>query len=161
MSKEGSVAPRERVNIVYKSSTGDMEEDVELPLKQLVVGDFTDKFSNQRFEQRKATNVDSSTFNDVLKAYDVKVNVTVPNRLSDDPEAELNVSLDFKTIKDFGPEAIANKVPELKKILELREALLALKGPLSNVPEFRSKIQDLIADDTQRDKLLDELGLDK
>ena len=36
MAKEGSVAPRERVNIVYKPATGDAQEEKELPLKLLV-----------------------------------------------------------------------------------------------------------------------------
>ncbi len=41
MSSDGSVAPKERINIVYRSSTGDAQEQIELPLKQLVLGDFT------------------------------------------------------------------------------------------------------------------------
>ena len=41
MAKEGSVAPQERVNITYKSSVGDAQAEVELPLKMLFVGDYT------------------------------------------------------------------------------------------------------------------------
>ena len=41
MAKEGSVAPKERVNIVYRPATGDAKEEVELPLKVLVMGDFS------------------------------------------------------------------------------------------------------------------------
>jgi type VI secretion system protein ImpB len=63
-------------------------------------------------------------------------------------------------MKDFGPEAIVEQVPELKRLLELREALRALKGPLANVPEFRKKIQDLITDDTSRQRLLTEIGME-
>ena len=63
-------------------------------------------------------------------------------------------------MKDFGPEAIVEQVPELKRLLELREALRALKGPLSNVPEFRKKIQELIKDDNARQRLLAEIGLE-
>ena len=37
---DGSVAPRERVNIQYKSATGDAEEQKELPLKMLMIGDW-------------------------------------------------------------------------------------------------------------------------
>ena len=161
MAKESSVAPKERVNIVYKPATGDVNEDVELPLKQLVLGEFSQKFSNQRVEERKTTSIDKDNFNDVLSAYDVKTDLMVPNKLSDDPDAEMSISLDFKTIKDFGPEAIARKVPELQKLLQLRDALLALKGPLSNIPEFRDKIQKLIQDESQKDQLMAELGLEK
>ncbi|HOI17073.1 MAG TPA: type VI secretion system contractile sheath small subunit [Geobacteraceae bacterium] len=51
-------------------------------------------------------------------------------------------------------------MPELKRLLELRDALRALKGPLSNVPEFRRKIQQLIKDDEARRRLLAEIGLE-
>ena len=33
MADDGSVAPKERVNIVYKPATGDAQEQVELPLQ--------------------------------------------------------------------------------------------------------------------------------
>ncbi len=41
MAKDASVAPKERVNIVYKSAMGNQEKTVELPLKQLVLGTFS------------------------------------------------------------------------------------------------------------------------
>ena len=36
MATDGSVAPKERVNIVYRPATGDAQAEVELPLKLLV-----------------------------------------------------------------------------------------------------------------------------
>jgi len=69
------------------------------------------------------------------------------------------VKLSFKKLSDFGPEAIANQVPELKKLLEMRNALTALKGPLGNVPAFRKKIQELLGDEGARKKLLEELNV--
>ena len=66
----------------------------------------------------------------------------------------------FETLKDFGPDALVEMVPELAKLMQLREALKALKGPLSNVPNFRKKLQDLVNDEKTRDALLQELGID-
>ncbi len=43
MASEGSVAPKERVNIVYKTDTGGAQQEKELPLKMLVMGDFTQR----------------------------------------------------------------------------------------------------------------------
>lgn len=161
MAKESSIAPKERVNIVYRPSLGDAKEEVELPLKMLVVGDFTGAPGERAVEKREPVNIDKDNFNEVLKAQNISLNLSVPNRLAADMEAELNVSLRVESMKDLGPEAIAEQVPEMRRLLELRDALRALKGPLSNVPEFRRKIQELIKDDDARQRLLAEIGLEE
>ena len=51
---------------------------------------------------------------------------------------------------------MAKNTPELNRLLELRDALGALKGPLSNLPNFRKKIQELVKDEAAREKLLKE-----
>jgi len=161
MAKEGSVAPKERVNIVYRPATGDAKEEVELPLKLLVVGDFTSSPDDRMVEEREPINIDKDNFNEVLKAQNLSLDLTVPNKLSEDPDAELNVSVKFESIKDFEPEAIAKNTPELNKLLELREALNSLKGPMSNRPEFRKKIQELIKDEAAREQVLKELKIEE
>lgn len=161
MAKEGSVAPKERVNIVYRPATGDAKEEVELPLKLLVIGDFTQRPDDRMVEEREPINIDKDNFNEVLKAQNLSLDLTVPNKLSEDPDAELNASVKFNSIKDFEPEAIAKNTPELNKLLELREALNSLKGPMSNRPEFRKKIQELITDEAAREQLLKELKLEE
>ena len=161
MAKEGSVAPKERVNIVYRPATGDAKEEVELPLKLLVMGDFTRRPDDRTVEEREPINIDKDNFNEVLKGQNLNLDVTIPNKLSEDPDAEMSVSLKFETIRDFEPEAIARKTPELNKLLELREALTSLKGPMSNRPEFRKKIQELIKDEAARQQLLKELKIEE
>jgi type VI secretion system protein ImpB len=160
MAKEGSVAPKERVNIVYRPATGDVKEDVELPLRVLVVGDFTLQKDERAIEDRKPINIDKDNFNDVLDAQKLNLKTVVQNKLSDEPDAQMGISLDFKNIRDFEPDAIVQKIPELKKLMDLREALKALKGPLGNIPEFRKKVQELVQDESVRARLLKELGIE-
>lgn len=161
MAKEGSVAPKERVNIVYRPATGDAKEEVELPLKLLVVGDFTLRPDDRRVEEREPINIDKDNFNEVLKAQNLSLDMTVPNKLSGEPDEEMSVSFKFESLKDFEPESIVKNTPELNKLLELRNALNALKGPMSNRPEFRKKIQELINDDAAREQLLKELKIEE
>lgn len=158
-SKDQSVAPKERVNIVYKSATGGAQEETELPLKILVVGDFTGKSDPAPLESRKPINVDKENFKDVMAKQDLGLTTQVPNRLTNEPDAMLAVQLKFGGLEDFTPEGVVNQVPELRTLLELRKALTALKGPLGNTPAFRKKIQALLSDDEARKKLMKELGL--
>lgn len=160
MAKEASVAPKERVNIVYKPATGDAKEEVELPLKILVMGDYTMAEDEDMVEDRKAINIDKDNFNDVLKSYDIKMDTVVTNKLSEEDE-DMAVSLKFESMKDFNPDAIVEQIPELKKLVELRKALKAVKGPLGNVPEFKKKLNSLVQDEGARDRILKELGIDE
>lgn len=159
MSKESSVAPTERINIVYKPATGNMQEQVELPLKMLMMGDFTGRQDDRPLEERAPINVDKMNFNEVMAQQDLKVTLSVTDKLSNEEGANLPVELQLRTLADFAPESIVNQVPELRKLLELRKALTALKGPLGNVPAFRKKLQAMLSDDEGRKRLIDELGL--
>lgn len=160
MSKDASVAPKERVNIVYRPADGDGKEEVELPLKILVMGDFTGAADGRSLEERDPVAIDKENFNEVMKARGISLDIAVPNRLAGGEGEELPVQLKIESLRDFGPEAVIAQVPEMKRLLELREALRALKGPLANVPDFRKKIQELITDDATRAKLLDEIGIE-
>ena len=155
--KEGTVAPRERVNIVYKSSVGDAQEEVELPLRFVMLGDYTGRQDSTPLEDRKPIDINKDNFNDVLRSQNISVTVQVANKLAEKEGEEMPATLKFSHMKDFEPEAIVNQVPELKKLIELRQALNALKGPLGNLPEFRKKIQTIIGDKAAREKLAAEI----
>jgi type VI secretion system protein ImpB len=159
MPKEGSVAPKERINIVYKPATGNAQEETELPLQLLFIGDYTGKPDPRPLEERKPINIDKDNFQQVLAEQNLSVDLQVPDLLSGDKDAMLPIHLKFKNLSDFGPDAVANQVPELKRLLELRQALTALKGPLGNVPAFKRKIQSLLDDSGKRDRLIKELGI--
>lgn len=156
---EGSVAPKERVNIVYKSNTGDQTEDVELPLKLLMLGDFTGKENDTPIEDRDPVNINKDNFNDVMSGMNLGIDLNIKDTLSDKDDDEMSVHLDIKSMQDLGPDSVAQQVPELKSMLEMRRALLALKGPLGNVPAFRKTIQSILNDDESRAVIMQELGL--
>ena len=162
MVKNGSVAPKERINIKYVPATGDQQEEVELPLKLMVLGDFKGEPDEEVLEDRKAVQINKHTFNDVMRELNLEKKITVPNKLNKDSEnapEELSVTLSFKNINDFSPDNIVQNVPELKKLLGLREALLALRGPMGNVPAFRNQLKEIVTDEASRKDLEKELNL--
>ncbi|KTD05228.1 type VI secretion system contractile sheath small subunit [Fluoribacter gormanii] len=156
-NKEQSVAPKERINIVYKALIEGVEEEIELPLRQLVLGEFYPGGINTPLEKRRTVNINKDNFNDVLKEHDVKLSVRVPNRFSKNKDDTVSVDLKFETMRDFDPDGILHQVPQLQKLFEIREALKALKGPLGNIPEFRRRLDAIIKDSAAREELVKEI----
>lgn len=157
--KEGTVAPKERINIKYVPATGDQAAEVELPLTMLVVGDMKGCSDDIPIEERQMVSIDKNNFSSVMGEMGISLNVNVPNKLEEKSDNDLNVNLHIKSLADFSPDSIVQAVPELKKLIELREALTAVKGPLGNVPAFRAKIIELLDDEHTREQLLQELNL--
>lgn len=153
-----SVAPKERVNIRYRPATGNAKEDVELPLKLLVIGDYTLRPDERPVEERALVSINKDNFDDVIKSQNLAMDLSVPSKLDEAaPDEKISVNLKFTRLKDFEPEAVVKQVPELSKLLEMREALVALKGPLGNIPAFRKLIQSVIEDEATRKRFLTEL----
>ncbi|KGQ43095.1 MULTISPECIES: type VI secretion system contractile sheath small subunit [Pasteurellaceae] len=159
--KEGSVAPKERINIKYVPATGGETAEVELPLNLLVVGDMKGKTEDTSIEDRSMVSIDKNNFSSVMEEMEIGLNINVPNKLDESAgtDDEINVQLDIKSLQDFSPDNIVKAVPELRKLLELREALTAVKGPLGNVPAFRTRIAELLEDEESRAQLLAELNI--
>ncbi|ABM01886.1 Uncharacterized conserved protein UCP028301 [Psychromonas ingrahamii 37] len=157
--RSGSVAPKERINISYKPAVGNAKEAVELPFKLLVLGDFTQSQIVTSLEDRKLININKYNFSDVMDSFDLKVQFSVENKINKGSDEPIDISLSIKQLSDFEPDSIIQQVDELKKVLELREALKALKGPIGNSPQMRKQIRNLLIDEKSRNELKLELGL--
>jgi type VI secretion system protein ImpB len=160
MSKQ-SESPKERINVTYKPATGDQSAEIEIPYKITVLGEFNPNEESKPVEDKKVININKNNFNDVLKHQKLSLSFSVDNKLIDEEGSSLNVNLNLNSMKDFSPENIVENVDEIKKLMELRQSLVALKGPLGNIPAFRKAIENTISDAQEREKLLNELNINK
>ncbi|HKJ88422.1 MAG TPA: type VI secretion system contractile sheath small subunit, partial [Gammaproteobacteria bacterium] len=103
---QGSVAPKERVNIVYKPATGDATEKVELPLRVLVLGDFKKAADKRPIEEREPVQVTPDNFDEVMESMDLELSFSVPNRLTEQERGEIKVRLNPKELEDFHPDRL-------------------------------------------------------
>jgi type VI secretion system protein ImpB len=84
----------------------------------------------------------------------------VENKISDEPDApKLAVDLNFRSMDDFSPDAVAKQVPALRKLLELRTQLADLRGSLQTNEKLDEVLQETLGDKDKMAKLRSELGL--
>ncbi|WP_406671676.1 type VI secretion system contractile sheath small subunit [Raoultella terrigena] len=149
--------PRARVNIKLDLLTGGVQKKVELPLKLLSVGDFSNGKAEGTLSERDKIDINKNNFNSVLANLNPQVNLTVKNTLANDGSEE-NVTLFFQNMKDFEPEAVARQIPQLRAMLAMRNLLRDLKSNLLDNMTFRKELGIILKDPALSAELRNELN---
>lgn len=153
------IAQRVKVSILPSS---DAKESVELDYRMMIPGNFSrsEPGSQGMIKDRRLRTIGSKgDFQKVLKDINPKLKLTVANKLSDDPEAKMEVNLDVKDIKDFHPDEIVKKVEPLKQLLDARERLKQLKIAVLKDANLKKAIEGVLKDGSGSiDELLAKLG---
>lgn len=149
--------PKARVNIKLDLHTGGAQKKVELPLKLVVMGDYSNGQESRPLSEREKINVNKNNFNSVLSEFSPTVNITVENTLTGDGSEE-SVKLSFSEMKDFEPEQVARQIPQLKAMLAMRNLLRDLKSNLLDNVTFRKELENILKDPSLSNELRDELN---
>lgn len=162
-SKLGRVrAPR--VHITYDVEVGGAIQMKEIPFVMGVLADLSGQPAEEmpRLKDRKFIEVDPDNFDEVLEGMKPRVAFKVDNKLSDDPDqAKLGVELEFKSLDDFSPDAVARQVDPLRKLLDLRQQLADLRGSLQGNDKLDEILQATVQDTAKLDEIKDLLGDDE
>lgn len=155
--------PKSRITLTYRTAVNGEPEDVQLPLRLLLMGDFSGGSSKDRavdLDRRALRNLDGTNLDAVMADMDMSVTLDVPNRINPESEDEtLRVELPIRSMDSFSPESIAQNIPKVKALLLLRKLLLEVQGNLDNRKEFRRKLRELVQNPEAVKKLRDtELG---
>lgn len=149
--------PPSRVNIRYVKFTDGAQEQVELPLKLLLLGDYTFREDDTPLAERKKINVNKDTFDSVMKEQGLKLSMVVPDRLSENEGDETRIDLDIESLDALSPDEIVKQVPQLERMLKLRELLKDLKARVITNRKFRLALEKVVKDQGQVESIMEEL----
>jgi type VI secretion system protein ImpB len=138
-----------RVQIEYDVELYGAEKKVQLPFVMGVMSDLSGTPAKPLpgVAERKFVEISVDNFDDRLKAMEPRVAIDVPNKLTGD--GNMKIDMTFESLADFGPGAVAKKVPALQKLLEARTQL----ANLITYMDGKTGAEELIA------KVLNDKGL--
>ena len=135
--------PPARVNITLDVETGQSTRKKELPMKLLMLGDYSHGQSQAPISDRARLQINRQNFNQTLESISPTVQMQVANKVSP-AQGDLNVSLSFKNLNDFSPDIIAKEVPVLQKLVAMRNLLKELKSCIIDNQTFRKKLESIL-----------------
>jgi type VI secretion system protein ImpB len=153
-----------RVQIEYEVNVGDAIEIKEIPFVMGVLGDFAGQPTEEqaRLKDRKFIEVTPDNFDEVISSMKPHLAYSVENKLSEDPDApKLKVDLNFRSLDDFSPEAVAKQVTPLKKLLDLRTRLSDLRGTLQTNEKLDEVLQDVVNNSDKLEQLRSSVKTDE
>jgi len=150
---------KNRVSITYDVETNGALETKELPFVVGVLGDFSaHKEDREDVTDREFYQVDKDNFDQVLNRVGPKLSMKIDNVLAND-NSQIEANLDFKSMKDFTPEAIVEKVDVLKKLVDTRNQLKVLLSKADRSRDLEKLLKDVLQDAETINSLSQELGL--
>ena len=149
--------PKARVNIKLDLHTGGARKKMELPLKLMVMGDYSNGREQRPLSERSKVDINKNNFDSVLGEFSPRLKLTVQDTLVDD-NTDTSVVLNFKSMKDFEPEQVVRQIPQLRALLAMRNLLRDLKSNLLDNATFRHELERILKDDALSDELRAELA---
>ena len=139
--------PKSRLTITYKTEVNGEPAVVNLPLRLMVLGDFSSGSSKDReldLEERKLRSLDGRNTNEIMKDMGISLDVVVPNKINSDEES-MRVKVDFDSMNSFSPEEVAKRIPQVRSLLLLKKLLEEIQSNIANKKEFATLINHLFA----------------
>jgi len=151
-----------RVQIAY-ADPYDSEKMVELPFVMGVMSDLSGNNAGVEapaIEDRVFDDVTKDTLDDYMASIQPGVSFMSKNAMDPDSEDKMGVNLQFNSMDDFEPAAIARQVPAMAKLLEAREQLANLQKYMASKPKAQEQLNKLLNDPELLATLAERAGSD-
>ena len=151
-----------RVHIKYEVETEGGMLLKELPFVVGVLGDFSGKPDKALppLKDRKFVNIDRDNFDEVMAAIEPRLAFRVEDKLSGNPDQQINVELRLRGYGDLDPVNVAKQVEPLRKLLETRERLKDLLNKMEGNDKLVDQLDAIINNTEARDQLRKALGVE-
>ncbi|MEM6960343.1 MAG: type VI secretion system contractile sheath small subunit [Myxococcota bacterium] len=134
--------PKSRITLRYRTKIDGEAKDIDLPLRFMVLGDLTNNPERGPIEEREVHAVTKATLPSVFENLGgARVKLNLPAITGD---ADEEVQLEFKSIRDFEPDKIAESVPSIRSLVLTRQLLTELQASLSNRRALRNKLVNVV-----------------
>jgi type VI secretion system protein ImpB len=145
INKKLSRVRKPRVHISYDVEVGDAIEKKDLPFVVGVLSDLSGQPAEPlaRLKDRKFVQVDRDNFDQVLAASKPRVAMGVENKLTNDG-GKIGVELKFNCLDDFTPEAVAQQVDPIRKLVEARRRLNELALKINSNDKLEELLQEVV-----------------
>ena len=149
-----------RVHITYDVETNGAITKKEIPFVMGVMGDYSgdNVDSKKALKDRKFSQIDRDNINDVMRNIAPQLKLKVDNMLEKDG-GEIGVDLNFKSMEDFEPHKLVEKIEPLKKLMETRNKLRDLLTKADRSEELESILEDVLSNTKAIASLSKELGI--
>ena len=154
---------RPRVQITYDVETNGAMAKTELPFVVGVMADLSGspKEALRPLKERKFTNIDRDNFNDVMSRCAPRVAMKVDNKLTGEADSKLAVELNFNHIDDFEPSRIAEQIPALKELKDMRGRLTNLLSKMEGNDKLEGLLADILANTEKAAAMAKEMGIEE
>ena len=150
--------PKSRITLVYRTNINGKQEDVKLPFRVVVLGDFSLGSSTDRqaeLEERSMRSITGNNLNEVMKDMGMSISFEVDDKVSGDGEGKMAVELPINRMKSFHPDEIVHHVPKLKALLLMRKLMLEMQADIDNRKDLRRKLYELFSNKDELKKLME------
>jgi type VI secretion system protein ImpB len=151
---------RPRVQITYDVEINGAMQKVELPFVIGVMADLSGqpKEALRPLKERKFVPIDRDNFHDVLAKMAPRLALKVQNRLTNE-DTKLGAELNFKHLDDFEPARVAEQVPALKELLDMRHRLQQLLTKMEGNEKLEMLLADVLSNTEKAMTLAQQLGI--
>lgn len=138
-----------RVQIEYETDINGATRKVDLAHVMGVMSDLSGKSNVEkpRVNDRDFNEIDVDNFDSRLRAIKPRVAFQVDNVLTDDG-GKLPVDIEFESIDDFSPGAVASKVGGVKELLEARTQLKNLMSYMDGRANAEEWLAEILKDES-------------